>query len=114
MQISEYRIIPENERKGATYATFTITNPKQGNFLIRNMKEFHKNTNRWIGFPQFKNHQGQFENLAGYQDKALDKKFLEKALETLDEYLKAHPELSKPNVEELSLFPKEEIPGVPF
>jgi hypothetical protein len=86
IEIQSYKEVNKNSLTG----TFSIKIPKWGNFIIKDLCYFKKNTQRWISFPSRTyevDGQKKYHPYALFEDAQMMKSFQEKVLQALDEYI---------------------------
>lgn len=106
MEIIDFKSI----NKGSVIAKFTLKIHKWGDFLIKEMAYFKKDTSSWIQFPtrQYeKDGQKKYFHLCGFSDPEMLKSFQGKVIELLEKYIQEHPEKTGEP-------PKMEIGEIPF
>jgi len=80
----------QSVQKGTLQAQVDIKLEKWGNFIIRKIKVFEKETNRWISFPSeefVKDDKKQFYSLCTFEKSSTMDLFHKKFFESYDKYL---------------------------
>jgi len=95
IEITHYKAVNRN----SLLATFSIKVQKWGDAIIRDMNLFQKGNQKWISFPSRAyevDGQKKYFSYFGFVDIEMQKKFLEKVMEALEEHIKKNEILDAP------------------